>query len=143
MLYLILMNIRLLLLTAVLALGGCTSVVTYHNACTEFNHTIAQQVNCVHANVAQNPPMQDDTLVREYLMTGDALAGQVAAGQITEQAAQLRFQQKLNEIRRRELEEQALQAEISRANDRRFWNWGWPGDPDYCWRHPGDLRWCY
>jgi len=124
---------RFLLLTVVLALGGCTSVATYHDACVEFNHTIAAQVDCVRANVAEHPPRQDDALVREYLLTGDQLVRHVNAGRMSEYEAQLRFQQKLNEIRRRELEEQALQAEIDRAYDRRFhgWGWGWGAGVGY------------
>lgn len=108
-------------LAAVLALGGCTSVTTYHNACTEYNHTIVTQVGCVRANVQQNPSMQDDTLVQEYLQTGDMLVQRVAAGQMSETQAQLEFVQKLNQIKQIELDQMAAQARIDRSYDRMWY----------------------
>jgi len=126
---LIAMMIRMILLAAVLVLGGCTTVTTYHNACTEFNHTIAAQVGCVRANVEKDATLRDDTLVKEYLGTGDLLVQRVAAGQMSETQAQLQFVQKLNQIKQIELDQMAKQARIDRAYDRmwyprcrRHWN---------------------
>ncbi len=107
-------------LAAFLVLGGCTTVTTYHNACTEYNHTIATQVGCVRANVQKNPGLQDDTLVLEYLQTGDMLVQRVANGQMSETQAQLQFVQKLNQIKQIELDLMAKQARIDRSYDRRW-----------------------
>lgn len=60
---------------------------------------------------------------------------------MSEQDAQLRFLQKLNGIRQRDLEQQALEAEINRTYDP--WFWGWPGHRSYCRRYPGNPLWCY
>jgi hypothetical protein len=108
-------------LFTIVTLGGCTTVTTYHNACTEYNHTIATQVGCVRANVQKNPGMQDDTLVQEYLRTGDMLVQRVAAGQMSETQAQLQFVQKLNQIKQTELNQMAQQARIDRAYDRMWY----------------------
>ena len=96
--------------------AGCTTIETYHTACTEGYDTIAAQVACVRANVAQNPSMQSDTQTQEYLKTGDYLAQQVAEGKMSEKEAQMHFVAKLNQTRQEALREQAYQATIDRAN---------------------------
>ncbi|MCB9988158.1 MAG: hypothetical protein H6868_02355 [Rhodospirillales bacterium] len=102
-------------------LTACAASVTeYHSVCMETYETIAQQVACVKANVAQTPDMQRDTLIHEYLKTGDLLVQQVRNGETSEADAQLRFIEKLNEIRRKGLQEEAYRAQIFEAYDRRF-----------------------
>lgn len=101
-------------------LAGCASVSDYHGACMDAYKTIASQLSCIKANLAQDPAMQDDMLVQEYLQTGDLLSRQVQSGKLSEQEAQLRFIEKLNEIRARELQEQAYRAQIDRLYQMSF-----------------------
>lgn len=95
-------------------LAACTSVERYHNACLEQNNRIADQVACIKANVAADEYMRDDTLVQEYIKTGDVLVENVANGRMTEREAQLRLVEKLNDMRAQELRNQAYEAEIYR-----------------------------
>lgn len=99
-----------------LMLAACTGIDTYYNACTDAYHTIEAQVSCVKANVAQNSMLQDDPLTQEFIRTGDVLVKRVAAGKLSEDEAQLRFVQALNNLRQQGLREQAYQAQIDRAN---------------------------
>lgn len=97
-----------------LIIAACTSVESYHNACLEQNNRIADQVACIKANVAADEYMRGDTLVQEYIKTGEVLVEKVANGQLTEREAQLRLVEKLNYMRGQELRKQAYQAEIYR-----------------------------
>jgi hypothetical protein len=115
---------KFLAAASVFLLAGCTSVTTYHNACMEMAAPFARQVDCVKANVAQNASMSADTYVQEYLATGDDLVKQVQAGRLTEDRARLEFVKKLNDIKNDELEAEAHQAEISRANEPFFPEFG-------------------
>src|SRR5688500_8144653 len=96
-------------------LTACTTpVTTYHNACMQGHARFADQVGCIRANVAMDASKQNDTLVQEYVMTGDMLVKQVHEGKISEDEARLQFVNKLNDIRRRELDMLADEARISR-----------------------------
>jgi hypothetical protein len=105
---------------ALLALPACTTVADYHNACLEQNTYIAAQVACVKQNVAADDYMRNDTLVQEYIKTGDVLVERVAHKELTERQAQLQLVEKLNQMRQQQLREQAALAEIDRANRDRF-----------------------
>ena len=101
-------------LLVIILLSACATVESYHNACLEQNNRIADQVACIKANVAADEYMRGDTLVREYIKTGEVLVEKVANGQMTEREAQLRLVEKLNDMRGQELRNQAYQAEIHR-----------------------------
>lgn len=97
-------------MAAVLLLAACTTVTDYHNACMEGFASLADQVACVKSNVAQSEAVKDDTLVQEYLATGDLLVQQVADGKLSEKAARVKFIAALNRIDRIALENMALRA---------------------------------
>jgi len=105
---------------ALFILSACANVAEFHSACMKTNTAIAGQVACVKANVAQSPDLQSDTLVEEYLKTGDLLVEQVQTGTISEAEAQMRFIQKLNDIRQQGLREDAYRAQIFEAYYNRF-----------------------
>lgn len=107
---------RLSLFFPALLLAACTGLSDYHTACMDGFARLADQVACVRANVERNASLRDDTLVREYLLTGDLLAKQVADGTMSEDAARLEFIRELNKIEQIELERQAHAAMIERAN---------------------------
>lgn len=96
-------------------LGACTGLSDYHTACMDGFARLADQVACVRANVEQNASLRDDTLVREYLLTGDLLVTQVADGTMAEDAARLEFLKELNKIEQLDLERRAHEALIDRA----------------------------
>jgi hypothetical protein len=117
-----------------LLLSACTGITTYHNACMDMPAPFAQQVDCVKANVAQNSALASDTLVQEYLATGDLLVSQVRSGEMSEDKARLLFIQKLNDMKRAEAELLARQAEAQRSWDRQ-----WPFYTD-CYRSGADMH---
>ena len=118
---------------ALLFITACTTPVsTYHNACIEGNLAFAEQVACIKANVRETG-LRRDTLVQEYLMTGDLLVGQVQRGEITEDQARLQLTRKLNEIKRTQAEIEAAQAYRDRVN----FGWGSGGwGYGVGWGHP-------
>ncbi|MBU0800420.1 MAG: hypothetical protein KKA05_05385 [Alphaproteobacteria bacterium] len=106
--------------TALLLAGCGTSVTTYHTNCMDAYPDFANQLACVKNNIAADPYQSNDTLVREYLLTGDMLAADVRAGKISDESARLQFLQKLNDIKRIELEQMANESRIRRDMDMRF-----------------------
>lgn len=101
------------------ACGG-VSMGAQHMGCMESYADFANQVACVRNALSNDPYMAGDTLVQEYLMTGDMLAAEVRAGRIGEDEARLRFMQKLNAVKQAALAQQAQRAQIQSAADLRF-----------------------
>ncbi len=98
-----------------LTLAGCTSLDGYYNDCQAYK-SFADQVLCVRQAVQADGTMRDDTLVQEYLMTGENLVVKVRAGALSEDDARLAFLRKLNEVEERRTDRLAKEAEISRTH---------------------------
>ena len=91
-----------------------------HTGCMDAYPDFANQVACVKNTVIADPYLRDDTLVREYIMTGDLLAEEVRQGRIGEDEARLQFLQKLNEIENRQLQRAATEARMNRDIQKSF-----------------------
>jgi uncharacterized lipoprotein len=99
------------------SLSACAtlpSLSQHHNGCMDSAPTFKGQVDCVAYMVAADPYMRDDTLVREYIQTGEILAAEVARGQMFEAEARLRFVEKLNDVKERQLRRDATETRMMR-----------------------------
>lgn len=106
----------------IMMLAGCggTSLSQYHTSCMNIFPDFPNQLACVHNNIAQDPYRAQDTLTREYLLTGDMLLADMRAGRISEDQARLEFLRKLNQVKAAELDQMARESYIRREMDWRF-----------------------
>ena len=91
---------------------GCTTLTATQNQCLDSYQAFPDQAACIRQSVAGNRALRDDTLVQEYVLTADDLAAKVKAGQLSDAEARLRLTEKLNNVRERDIAEQANQAEL-------------------------------
>lgn len=108
---------------AVAALSACTSLPSlsqHHAGCMETAPNFKGQVDCVAFMVAADPYLREDTLVLEYVETGEFLAARVARGDIDEQQARLQFLEKLNDVKAAQLTRDATSARMMRDIERGF-----------------------
>ena len=96
-------------------MGCAVDVATYHTRCMENGAAFAEQVACVKAGVASEPSLKNDTLVQEYVLTGEELVKQAHDGKLTEAQARLMFTHRLNDIEQRQADLLAEQARANRA----------------------------
>lgn len=111
------------LLLVVSGLAACASLPSlsqHHNGCVDSAPNFKAQVDCVAFMVAADPYMREDTLVREYIQTGEILAAQVAQGRLNESDARLQFIEKLNDVKARQLQRDATEARMMRDMERSF-----------------------
>ena len=116
-------DVRGVALAALLFLSACAtgpSLSQQHNACMDTAPNFGAQVDCVAYMVAGDPYMREDTLIREYVQTGEILAAEVRNGRLSEQEARLRFLEKLNDIKAEQLRRDATEARMMRDIDRSF-----------------------
>ena len=91
---------------------ACTTLTATQRNCFAGNAAFPAQASCIRQSVAGNPSLRDDPLVQEYVLTADKLSRGVKAGSVNEDDARLRLTQKLNDIRERDIAEQAQLSEI-------------------------------
>jgi hypothetical protein len=126
---------RRFVLVPLIFLTGCaTTVTSMHNGCMQQYHDFLQQAACIQGNINASPSLKNDTLIQEYAMTAGQLEKQVRAGKLSDDEARLRLTEKLNQVRERDIAEQAQEAEIFSAAQRTA-----PRFTD-CSRNAGDLR---
>ena len=105
------------------ALSACAtlpSLSQHHNGCMDSAPNFKGQVDCVAYMVAADPYLREDTLVREYLQTGEILAAEVARGRLSEQEARLKFIEKLNDVKSMQLQRDATETRMMRDMQSRF-----------------------
>ena len=110
-------DVRGVAVVALLLLSACAtlpSLSQHHNGCMDSTPDFKGQVDCVAYMVAADPYLREDTLVREYLQTGEILAVEVSRGRITEQEARLKFIEKLNDVKGMQLQRDATETRMMR-----------------------------
>ncbi len=119
------------LLPVLLFLTGCMTLTATSQGCLKSSPQFAQAVACIDRGVAGNRALRGDSLVQEYVLTARTLEKQVASGKMSEDDARLALVKKLNEVRERDMAEQAAQAQI--------FNYNRPSLPTFtdCGRTPG------
>lgn len=100
---------------ALLVLAACgTSLSTRHVTCMDTAAAFVDQIECVRTEVAADPYMRDDPMVREYLATGELLAAEVQRGRMDEKTARLQFIEKMNDIETEQRARAAMESQIER-----------------------------
>lgn len=104
-------------------LSSCAAlpeVGDYHEACMKQFSGFSDEVLCIKRYVAADPAMNGDTLVQEYVMTGEKLASGVQNGTLGPDDARLQLLQKLNDIKQKRLDRLVDEARLQRMNERSF-----------------------
>jgi hypothetical protein len=106
---------RIVFIPLFVAVAACAPTLgARHTTCMDTAGSFGGQVDCMRNQIAADPYMRDDPLVREYMMTGELLAAEVQRGRLDEENARLQFLQKLNDIEAEQRARSATEARINR-----------------------------
>lgn len=86
------------LVLLLLSLAACTTTAAIQRDCGLLTDNFAAEVACITEAVNLEPGLRDDSFVREYLLSGQVLAGRLASGEISEQEARLQFARSYNRL---------------------------------------------
>jgi hypothetical protein len=106
---------KAILIPALLLLSGCMTLTATSQDCMK-RSKFSGVMQCIDQSVAANRALRGDPLVQEYVLTGRSLEKQVAAGTLGENDARLKLIKKLNEVRERDIAEQAAIAQTFSGN---------------------------
>ena len=91
-------------------LGACTSTADIQRQCAAMTGSFSAEVGCIESMIAQEPALNDDSFVREYVLAGRVLAEKLATGEISETEARRDFAREYNNLVMRQQQYSAYNA---------------------------------
>ena len=79
-------------------LAACTTTADIQRECAAMTGSFSAEIGCIEERVAQEPSLNADSFVREYVLAGRVLAERLGAGEISENEARREFAREYNNL---------------------------------------------